>query len=141
MSTHPDNFFCYVNAFQKLREFIESGEKGAVLFSLGSNIRSDKLTTDIQMMFIQAFNEIPQYNFLWKFESNELPVQLPKNMMISSWLPQNDILAHPNMKGFITHSGGLSTQEASWYGVPMIGMPFLCDQHRVRIRLNIVYIM
>lgn len=82
-------------------------------------------------MLLNAFAQMPEYNFLWKFESETLPIALPNNVMIKKWLPQNDILAHSNIKGFITHAGALSTQEASWYGVPMICIPFFVDQFRV----------
>lgn len=113
-----------------MEDFIQKGKNGAVLFSLGTNVRSDMLEIASQKMFIEAFRQIPQYNFLWKFES-DLEITLPKNVMITSWLPQNDILAHPKVRAFITHGGGLSTQESIWHNVPMVGMPFIADQTRV----------
>ncbi|XP_055535827.1 UDP-glucosyltransferase 2-like [Wyeomyia smithii] len=112
-----------------IEDFIVAGKKGAVLFSLGSNIRSDQLGREQQSMFIEAMRRIPDYNFLWKFES-DLIFDLPKNVIIRKWLPQNDILAHPKTKAFISHSGMLSTHEATWHGVPIIGLPFIADQHR-----------
>uniref|UniRef100_A0A2C9GUN2 UDP-glycosyltransferases domain-containing protein n=1 Tax=Anopheles culicifacies TaxID=139723 RepID=A0A2C9GUN2_9DIPT len=112
-----------------LEQFVAKAKKGAVLFSLGSNIRSDTIGEERQRMFIEAFRQMPDYHFLWKFES-QLNIPLPPNVIIRPWLPQNNILNHPRTKGFITHSGGLSTQEASWFGVPLIGMPFFVDQHR-----------
>lgn len=38
------------------------------------------------------------------------------------------IVANPRTILFITHNGMLSTQEAIWYGVPMIGFPIFGDQ-------------
>ena len=38
--------------------------------------------------------------------------------------------AHKNVKVLWSHTGRLSTQEAVWHGVPVIGMPFYMDQRR-----------
>lgn len=83
-------------------------------------------------MFIAAFRKFPDYNFLWKYESN-LEIELPTNVMLSPWLNQNDILADSHIKAFISHGGLLSTQEAAWYGIPVIGIPFFVDQAKVKV--------
>uniref|UniRef100_A0A336MEL0 CSON000515 protein n=1 Tax=Culicoides sonorensis TaxID=179676 RepID=A0A336MEL0_CULSO len=113
----------------EIKSFIEAGKQGTVLFSLGTNVKSEMLDDDMKKMFISVFAELPQYNFLWKYES-DLKISLPKNVMIQAWLKQNDILAHKNLKAFISHCGLMSTQEATWRGVPVVGMPFFADQRR-----------
>lgn len=116
---------------QDIEEFMNSSEKGVVLFSLGSNFRSDLMTIEKQRMFIEAFDQLSDFNFLWKFESNISSEQLPKNVQIRSWLPLSNALAHPKTKLIIFHGGLLTSQEAMWRGVPMIIMPFGLDQHQV----------
>lgn len=115
-----------------MAKFISAGKKGTVLMSLGTNIKSNMLGDVTLRNIIGAFAQIPDFNFVWKFESEEkdLPAKLSKNVMIGKFLPQIDILAHPNVKAFITHSGMLSTHEALWHGKPIIGIPVYYDQYR-----------
>jgi glucuronosyltransferase len=35
---------------------------------------------------------------------------------------------HNNVRAFVTHGGLMGTQEAVYYGVPMIGVPVYADQ-------------
>lgn len=46
------------------------------------------------------------------------------------------ILAHPNLKFFITHGGQLSTIEAIHFGVPIISIPVCGDQLMNSVTLN-----
>ena len=51
---------------------------------------------------------------IWKWDE-ELDVD-EKRIMVRKWLPQDDILAHPNVKLFVTHGGLLSCTEAIMRG-------------------------
>lgn len=75
-----------------------------MLFSLGTNVQSSLMDVEKQKMLLDAFEQFPNYNFIWKFE-DPTDLELPKNVIIRPWLPQSDILAHPKLKAFFTHSG------------------------------------
>ncbi|RZB69518.1 7-deoxyloganetin glucosyltransferase isoform B [Glycine soja] len=48
--------------------------------------------------------------------------------MLSSWCPQEQVLTHPAIGVFLTHSGWNSTLESVCGGVPMICWPFFAEQ-------------
>ena len=57
----------------------------------------------------------------FKFESKE-------RGLIASWYPQEEVLNHPSIGGFLTHSGWNSSIENVCAGVPMLCWPFFADQ-------------
>ena len=48
--------------------------------------------------------------------------------LLSSWCPQEEVLSHSSIGGFLTHSGWNSTLESVCGGVPMICWPFFAEQ-------------
>lgn len=110
-----------------LREFIDSSPVPVVLFSLGSTIRSEQMPARVRDSLVAAFRRLP-YRVVWKWEGAAL-TDLPPNVMTRAWLPQQDVLGHKNVRGFITHGGLLSLQEAVYHNVPVVGMPLMSDQH------------
>ncbi|XP_070504995.1 UDP-glycosyltransferase UGT5-like [Chironomus tepperi] len=114
-----------------IQQFLDSATDGAIIFSMGSILQAVNWPTEKREAFVHVFSKLKQ-KVLWKYENETLPNK-PDNVMISPWIPQRDVLAHPNVKLFITHGGLLGTTEAIYEGVPVVGIPIYADQ-----QMNIV---
>ncbi|XP_011194876.2 UDP-glucosyltransferase 2 [Zeugodacus cucurbitae] len=117
---------------EDLQTFLDNSTHGVIYFSVGSYMKSTDMPMEKINLILHAFSQLKQ-NVLWKFENSSIG-HLPPNVKIQSWLPQNDILAHPNVKVFISHGGIFGTQESIHWGVPMLCIPFFGDQFRNSIR-------
>lgn len=103
-----------------IKEYLDNAKEGVIYFSMGSNIQSTTLPVEKRDALLRTFSQFKQ-KVMWKWENDNLPGK-PDNVFIKSWWPQDDILAHPNVKVFITHGGLLGSTEAIYHGVPVIGM-------------------
>ncbi|XP_065354386.1 UDP-glycosyltransferase UGT5-like [Calliphora vicina] len=119
---------------QDILNFLNSSSEDVIYFSMGSNVKSKDFPPEKLKMLTELFGSLP-YKILWKFENPTLPGK-PKNVFISSWFPQPDVLAHPRVKLFISHGGLLSTSESVYHGKPMLGLPVFYDQ-QMNIRIGI----
>ncbi|KAJ8705524.1 hypothetical protein PYW08_012570 [Mythimna loreyi] len=108
-----------------LQELLDDSPQGFIYFSMGSVIRSAALKPHTREALLKLFSTLP-YTVLWKFE--EPLTGLPPNVHVRPWLPQPSILAHKNIKVFITHGGQLSSLEAVRAGVPLLAVPVFGDQ-------------
>ncbi|EAT45642.1 AAEL003098-PA [Aedes aegypti] len=111
---------------EDLQQYLDEAPDGVIYFCMGSHIQSKHFPSDKRDAFLKVFSQLKQ-RVLWKFEDTSIP-DIPSNVLIRSWMPQNDILAHRNVKLFITHGGLLGTTEALYHGKPIVGIPIFGDQ-------------
>ncbi|EMS65075.1 Anthocyanidin 5,3-O-glucosyltransferase [Triticum urartu] len=57
-------------------------------------------------------------------------------LVVKSWAPQRDVLAHGAVGGFVTHCGWNSVLEAVMAGVPMLAWPLYAEQRMNRVFLE-----
>uniref|UniRef100_A0A1B6DZV4 UDP-glucuronosyltransferase n=1 Tax=Clastoptera arizonana TaxID=38151 RepID=A0A1B6DZV4_9HEMI len=113
---------------QGFKSFFDNAKEGVVYFSLGTNLNSSMMPEPVQQIFISAFAKLP-YNVLWKWETEKLPNQ-SKNVKLTKWCPQTDVLAHSKLKAFITQGGVHSITEAVSRAVPLVVIPLFLDQFK-----------
>jgi len=109
----------------KLKTFVEEAEHGVIFISFGSVIMPSMMPESKRKALVSVFAGLKQ-RVIWKWDT-EMP-DAPPNVLISSWLPQTSLLAHPNLKLFITHAGAGSLQESICYTTPIIAIPINSDQ-------------
>ncbi|CAH2098376.1 unnamed protein product [Euphydryas editha] len=129
---------------KELKSYLDSSKHGVIYMSFGTNVKPSLLPKEKVQIFIKVFSKLP-YDVLWKWDQDEIPGR-SKNVRISKWFPQSDLLKHRKINLFITQGGLQSTDEALTAGVPLIGIPMLGDQwfnteqyvkHNIGIKLSI----
>lgn len=108
-----------------IQDFINSSERPVVYFALGGNVEVNQFSVEKQKAIFSAFQK-SNIKVIMKIKGTSFKVD--GNILMNSWFPQNDILAHQKVKIFITHGGIQSIYEAVYHAVPVIGIPVFGDQ-------------
>uniref|UniRef100_A0A8D8XBM5 UDP-glucuronosyltransferase 2B1 n=1 Tax=Cacopsylla melanoneura TaxID=428564 RepID=A0A8D8XBM5_9HEMI len=109
-----------------LEDIMTKSASGVIYVSFGSIIQPGKMSSEMQEQLFDAFSKIG-LTVLWRWKG-DLPENVPKNIILRSWFPQQAVLAHSNCRLFISHGGLNSVLESIHYAVPMVGIPFYGDQ-------------
>ncbi|XP_061356640.1 7-deoxyloganetic acid glucosyltransferase-like [Gastrolobium bilobum] len=112
-------------------------ERSVIYVSFGSVT----LVTRMELMEIWHGLVNSKKRFLWvmrpdlvagKEGEDKIPVEVEEGTkdrgFMVEWAPQEEVLAHKAIGGFMTHSGWNSTIESVVAGVPMICWPYFADQ-------------
>ncbi|XP_071806439.1 UDP-glucuronosyltransferase 2B20-like [Asterias amurensis] len=111
---------------EDLQEFLDgANEEGVVLFSLGGHV--NEMESAQAQMFANALARLPQ-RVLWQFSGNISRIRIGNNIKTVKWMPQQEVMDHPNTKMFLSHGGLNGVHEAAWYGLPVVGIPLFGDQ-------------
>lgn len=132
---------------QKFLQILENAKNGVLLVSWGGNFNSSSIPEHIHHEMLKGFTRLP-LEVIWKWENVSIQQIAPKNVHVTTWLPQQDLLCeflcsyisnlinitrriclgHPNVKAFWTHGGNLGAIESVHCGKPLIVTPFNGDQ-------------
>ena len=97
---------------------MDNAPNGVVYVSFGSVLQASKMSEENRLKLVNAFGKLKE-KVLWKWETETMP-NLPPNIKLNKWLPQQDILGHPNLKLFVSHGGQSSTQETLCHQKPVV---------------------
>ncbi|KAL9994130.1 putative 7-deoxyloganetin glucosyltransferase [Helianthus debilis subsp. tardiflorus] len=117
-------------------EWLDSKEANSVVYV---NFGSITVMTPQQLVEFCWGLANSNQTFLWVIRpdlvSGDSPMLPPefleatsKRGLLTTWCPQQKVLNHPSIGGFLTHSGWNSTLESISSGVPMICWPFFAEQ-------------
>ncbi|GMR37888.1 hypothetical protein PMAYCL1PPCAC_08083, partial [Pristionchus mayeri] len=98
-------------------------------------VRSVNLKLHVKRAFLKTMHNFPDVTFIWKYENlkNDFAMNEASkvnNLVLTEWMPQNNLLSDKRLAVFITHGGMRSTQETALRGVPALFVPIFADQPR-----------
>ncbi|KAI3416201.1 hypothetical protein GPALN_005746 [Globodera pallida] len=128
--------FKIVESIEKTNSLINltlGTKEGVILVSFGTVVDSLFPTSShIIEALVETMERFPNYLFIWKQPKGDLPILKEfklENIVLQNWINQKEILAHPKTMAFVSHCGMNSVMEGTFYGVPMVCMPFFGDQY------------
>ncbi|RCN29369.1 hypothetical protein ANCCAN_24873 [Ancylostoma caninum] len=77
---------------------------------------------------LETINNLTDYRVVWSYNGNT--VNVGGHVMLSKWIPQNDLLLHNRTVLFLSHGGLKSVKEAACSGTPSLFMPMFAEQMR-----------
>uniref|UniRef100_A0A1I7SGR3 glucuronosyltransferase n=2 Tax=Bursaphelenchus xylophilus TaxID=6326 RepID=A0A1I7SGR3_BURXY len=107
---------------------ISSAPAGLIIVQLGANVDGSAMPPALVKAFVGALSKLTKFRIYWRIGTN-LSLKgvdlenMPSHINVTTFIPQNDLLAHRRCKLLVTNGGSSSILEALTYGVPILGVP------------------
>lgn len=93
-----------------IQHFLDGAENGVIYVSFGSNLQLSKMPPSLKHAIVNAFSDYPNTRILLKSDDDvTIPSHKTSNVLVEKWFDQHAVLAHKNLRLFVTHGGLLST--------------------------------
>jgi polyene glycosyltransferase len=113
----------------ELARWLENGPPVAFV-NLGTFARAGSALTTRMAEGLQS----DDFRALWVLRGPQ--PDIPPNVRVEQWVPsQVSVLAHPNVRAFVSHCGVNSVHESLFAGTPVVGIPLLADQQDMALRV------
>jgi len=111
----------------EIKEFVSRSKSGVIIVAFGSYF--DVFPPPIAKRFCEAFTEATRrFGLLVIWKMKDEGICQNDNILMSPWIPQNDLLADSKVKMFISHGGFNSVIESVYHSKPLVIFPLGDDQ-------------
>uniref|UniRef100_A0A914GX04 glucuronosyltransferase n=1 Tax=Globodera rostochiensis TaxID=31243 RepID=A0A914GX04_GLORO len=120
---------------------MESSKRGVILCSFGTQADTGTMPKEFVHSLLDVFSRLADYRIFWRIspklslpglstaQFEGLSEQIP-HLNITSFFPQNELLAHQRTRLLITNGGAHSLMESIHWGVPLLGIPLYGSNSR-----------
>jgi UDP:flavonoid glycosyltransferase YjiC (YdhE family) len=105
-----------------------------------ANLGTVAMASDAQLASMAGALASDRRRALWVLKPHQaqrLPSPLPPQVRVQPWVASpRAILAHPNVRAFVSHCGINSVYESLAAGTPIVGIPMMADQRDMAVRVS-----
>ena len=111
-----------------LEDFMSASKDGVILVAFGSYFDFTVLPEVIRKFCDALTDRRNRLRVIWKMKDTTVCSDDDGRIKLMPWIPQNDLLADPRVKIFISHGGLNSIIESVYHAKPLIIFPIHADQ-------------